>query len=72
MSTEAQLVSALNDLRRIQGIVRVQELRIEGAEKLIGEVREVFTMILEGLTGDAKKEAVRIDRVCQDWQTRGK
>lgn len=68
-SIEAQLHHALIELRQVKGTVAVLKLSRERAQTLLADIQDVLNHVTSFLSGDAKKEALRIAKLCEDWRT---
>lgn len=69
-SVEAQLQAALADLRRVNGTLTVLLKERTNEGNIVSDVQDVLNHLAAFLHGDAKKEALRMEKRCQDWRTR--
>jgi hypothetical protein len=69
-SVEARLQVALDELRRVNGTVAVLLKERDREENIVSDVQDVLNYLLDHLHGDAKKEALRMEKRCQEWRTR--
>lgn len=67
-SIEAQLHHALIELRQVKGTVAVLKLSRGQAQTLLADIQDALTHVTSFLSGDAKKEAFRIAKLCEDWR----
>ncbi len=68
-SIEARLVAALEDLRRAQGTRAVLLKELEKARTMVSEAQDGFELLSHELSGNGRKEAFRLERLCSIWQT---
>lgn len=67
-SIEARLQAALTELRQANGTVTVLKMSRERTQTLIADIQGALHLVTSFLTGDAKKEAIRIAKLCEDWR----
>lgn len=67
-SVEARLQEALTNLRHASGTVSVLKLSRERAQTLLADIQDALNHVTSFLSGDAKKEALRIAKLCEDWR----